>query len=265
MSRAKLLSVCIALAGLSVSVTQAAEIILLDAPIKVTATLNARAEGGYTAQIGVHNGPIAQLVNTAVTANTQPDAELVLRKQVQWHTPYLFVHSSCSYNRSLRCEGETVFKLADASVLRLGDLIGTAPAVYNRGHFLDVYDKLEGQLHLAPGLTPSFVIVLDDVGRQFAVNAAVTWSSNADAWQQRARQLAAAHPDMDWPEPELAQYLSALVSNAALARYCNRQDELQKLLNAAQSVLAFGQLRMVTDALSKVVPMELPKAWRKPY
>ncbi len=265
MSKALLMSVAVSLATFTGYATQAAEVALLETPVKVTATLNARAEGGFAAQIGVHNGPIAQLVSTMVLANTQSDAERVLRRQVQWRSPYLFVHSSCGHGRSLRCEGETVFKVIDATATRLGDVIGTAPAVYHQGHFLDVYDKLDGQLELTPELTPRFVIVLDDAGRQFAVNAAATWSGNADAQREHANLMATASADGTVSEAELSQYVSALVSNAALARYCNRHDELQQLLSSARSVLAVGQLRLVTDALSRVVPLELPKVWRRPY
>jgi hypothetical protein len=246
------------------SATQATEIALLETPVKVTATLNVRDEGGYAAQIGVHTGPIAQLVSTTVIAGTQTEAERVLRKQVQWQAPYLFVHSSCGAGRNLRCEGETVFKIVESSATRLGDVIGMAPAVYAQGRFLDVYDKLEGQLDPAQALTPRFVIVLDDAGRQLAANAAATWSANSTAWQEHAARLTTTSRQQ-LAEAELSKYLSALISNAALARYCNRNDELQQLLNSAHSVLTVGQLRMMTDTLSKVVPLEAPRAWRKPY
>ncbi len=262
MSKAVLLSMIMVLAALT---THAAEIALLETPVKVTASLNARDEGGYAAQIGVHNGPIAQLVSTVVSASTQTEAERLLRKQVLWRAPYLFVHSSCGHGRNLRCEGETVFKVAEGAAMRLGDVIGTAPAVYSQGQFLDVYDKLEGQLRVAPELTPRFVIVLDDAGRQFAVNAAATWSGNADTWRVHTGRLAVTRPGSTWSESELSEYLYALVSNAALARYCNRHNELQQLLNDAQRVLSAGQLRTVADALSKVAPLELPRTWRRPY
>ncbi len=60
MSRVMLLSIGLGLAGLHGSATPAAEVALLDTP-KVTAILDVRDEGGFAAQIGVHDGPIAQL------------------------------------------------------------------------------------------------------------------------------------------------------------------------------------------------------------
>lgn len=231
---------------------QAAEITLLETPVKVTATVNARAEGGFGAQLGVHNGPIAQLVSTVLNVPTQQDAERVLRQQVLWRAPYLFVHSSCGGGRTLRCEGETVFKVNEGAAVRMGDVIGTAPAIYGNGHFMDVYDKLEGSLDLAPELIPRFNIVLDDAGRQFAVNATATWSANAEAARESA-------------EPGSLRQLSQLISRAALARYCNRNGELQTVLNEAKRSLTPAQMRMVTDALSLVVPLQLPRTWRKPY
>jgi hypothetical protein len=239
------------------------ELALLDTPVKVTATFNALDEGGFAAQIGVHNGPIAQLVHTVLRVDTASNAQRLLRKQVQWRAPYLFVHSSCGGGRSLQCEGEAVFKLVDGTATRLGDVIGTAPAVYAQGDFVDVYDKLEGRLGLTLEPIPSFLIVLDDVNGKLAVNSAATWAGNAATWRIQADQPAGTQPGAG--NTTEAPYLAALISNAALARYCNRTDELQELLNNAKTTLNSDQLRMVTDAISKVVPLELPRAWRKPY
>jgi hypothetical protein len=243
---------------------QPAEVTLLDTPVKVTATIQARAEGGYAAQIGVHNGPIAQLVSTTTRGGTQAAAESALRKQVQWRAPYLFVHSSCDGN-VWRCEGEVVFRVMDGAVTRLGDLIGTASGVFKNGHFYDHYDKLEQQV---PGLShassPSFVIVLDEVNGLLQVNAEATWSSNAAAWREHAA-IANTQPNPDGLNAEWQRYFSAVVSNAALARYCNKAGELQQLLNAVNPVLDADQRRLLTDALSKVVPLERPRAWRTPY
>ncbi len=262
----KWLAITVALVGSwPYQTAQAAELVLMDTPVKVTATVKALDEGGYAAQIGIHNGPIAQLVNTAVRANSQSNAERILRKQVRWQSPYLFVHSSCGGGRNLRCEGETVFKVVETVTVRLGDLIGAAPSVYTKGHFHDVYDKLDGKLGIASELTPRFVLVLDDVNGKWVVNAAATWSGNANAWRTHADQIANTPPHKDWSETEWLPYFSALVSNAALARYCNKHDELQAVLNTVTPLLNTDQLRMVTDALSKVVPLELPKAWRTPY
>jgi len=50
-----------------------------------------------------------------------------------------------------------------------------------------------------------------------------------------------------------------------LARYCNRTEALQLLLDNVNSTLNIEQRKLLTDALSKVVPLEKPKMWRKAY
>lgn len=243
----------------------AAELALLQTPIKVTASLQALDEGGYAAQIGVDSGSLTQLVTTAVQGDTQAAAERSLRQHVRWRAPYLFVYSSCN-GTAWRCEGATVFRVADGVATRLGDLIGTANAIYSHGHFHDVYDKLEQQV---PGLShaasPRFIVALDDTANTLTVNADITWSSNATAWREHAARIAALQPGRNWLDAEWEPYMSALLSNAALARYCKKTDELQQLLNVVMPALDIEHQRVLTDALSKVVPLERPKAWRMPY
>jgi hypothetical protein len=243
---------------------QAADITLLSSPVEVTATIKAEGDDIYAAQIGVHNGPIAQLVGTVVRGNNAAAVQNSLAKQVQWRSPYLLVHSSCGGGSAWNCDGEVVFKIANGNVLRLGDVIGTD--VFKSGHFYDVYDKLENQVTgLSHAASPSFVLVLDEVDTALKVNADLTWSNNATRWRERADQIAAAQPKREWLDADWEPYFSAVVSNAALARYCNKSEPLQQLLSAVNPVLDAEHRRLLTDALSKVVPLEAPKAWRKPY
>jgi len=256
---------CVAvISGAALVTAQAADITLLSSPVEVTATIQAEGNDVFAAQIGVHNGPIAQLVGTVVRGNNAAALENALRKQLQWRSPYLFVHSSCDGGNAWNCDGEVVFKIANGNVLRLGDLIGIG--VFKSGHFYDVYDKLENQVTgLSHAASPSFVLVLDDVDAALKVNADLTWSNNATLWRERADKIAAAHPKREWLDADWEPYFSAVVSNAALARYCNKSEPLQQLLSAVNPVLDAEHRRLLSDALSKVVPLEAPRAWRKPY
>jgi hypothetical protein len=245
-------------------VVLADDLTLLESPVRVTANFNALDEGGYAAQIGVLNGPITQLVHTVVHADAATNVQRVLRKQVQWRAPYLFVHSSCGGGRALRCEGEAVFKVVEGAAIRLGDVIGTAPAIYNQNHFVDVYDKLDDRSSLTLDVVPSFFIVLDDVGDKFSVNASATWLRNANIWQANSDLLANTKPSGTGSEMS-PQYFTALIRNAALARYCNRDEQLQALLSVEKLTLTADQMRLVTETLAKVTPLELPRSWRKPY
>jgi hypothetical protein len=243
---------------------QADEMNVRDQPIKVSASFEALAEGGYAAQIAVHNGPIASLVHSVLDVGSPAKAQRLMLKQVQWKAPYLFVHSSCGGKRELNCEGEAVFKLTNGVATRLGDVIGDGPGVFANGQFRDVYDKLEGKLGTTIEPTPSFVLVLDDDNGRLVVNAAATWERNDGLWN-RGSQLHMSRVDNFIRSQESPHLDSALISSAALARYCNQDTELQALLDNAGKTLSADELRVLTDAVSKVVPLELPKAWRKPY
>ena len=137
--------------------------------------------------------------------------------------------------------------------------------MYRGGRFYDVYDKLDRTLGIAPEFTPRFVLVLNDVGGKLDVDAAATWSANAVAWREHIDYIAATQPRSDWPESEWLPYFSALTSNTALARYCNKQTELQSMLDMSTPSLSPDQSHLVTDALFNVVPLESPKAWRASY
>lgn len=255
-----------ALTGLSMTDrAHADEMTVRDTPIKVTASFNALDEGGYAAQIAIHNGPITNLVHSVLDVGSPAKAQRLILKQVQWKAPYLFVHSSCGGGRSLNCEGEAVFKLVDGVATRLGDVIGNGLDVYSRGQFLDVYDKLEGKLGATVEPTPSFVLVLDDNNGQLVVNAYATWGRNESIWSKRNQQLSAPLLNKFGMSSEGPHLDAALISAAALARYCGQDAELQTLLDAAKQKLNADEMRVLTDAISKVVPLEPPRAWRKPY
>ncbi|HEX2583876.1 MAG TPA: hypothetical protein VHL14_02000 [Steroidobacteraceae bacterium] len=235
-----------------------ADIELMDTPVKVTATLHTvEEESGLEASIAVHNGPIAQLVNTTVTGMTNGNAATLLRKQISWRDPYLFVHSSCNANSVRRCGGDVVFKVFDNKVIRLGDFVVTENPVYTNGRFYDGYDKLGEHI--------GFTIVMRDVNDALQVEPALTWSANAAVWKIRSTHITSVHPAREWSDAEWDKYFDAVLNNAALARYCNQSDELQALLDAVNPLLDVDHRRMLTDTLSKVIPLEKPRAWRKAY
>jgi len=233
------------------------EVVLMESPVKVTATLGSLQEGGTEARIGVHNGPVAQLVNSTLSGVSSAKAPSVLRKQISWREPYLLVHSSCSANSVRRCGGEVVFKIFDGKVIRMGDFLTTENPTFANGRFYDGYDKL--------GELVDFTIVMTDVDDALQVEPLLTWSANAAVWKIRSEHIASVHPARDWSDAEWEKYFSAVLNNAALARYCNQGDELQSLLDTVNPQLDVDHRRMLADELSKVVPLEKPKAWRKAF
>ena len=242
------------LLSLAAGMVRADELTLMDTPVKVTATVHALEEGGVAARFAVHNGPIAHLVNSILSNITVDNAAPVLREQLHWHAPYLIVHSSCSINSVRRCGGDVVFKIANKQVTRLGDFITTDHPVFSNGHFYDGYDKL--------GERAEFTIVMNDVSNQLQADADATWTSNAAVWGIRAAHIASTSPAPDWSDAEWQEYFDAVLNNAALARYCNRTDELNQLMSRVNPLLDAEHRRVLADTLSRVIPLEVPKQWR---
>jgi hypothetical protein len=122
---------------LAARIAAADEVMLMQSPVKVTATVHSLEEGGITAQIAIHNGPLAQVVETTLNAVPERQAEAALRHQLKWQAPYLFVHASCNVNSVRRCEGDAVFKIDGSKVIRLGDFVQTGSPVFSKGRFFD--------------------------------------------------------------------------------------------------------------------------------
>jgi hypothetical protein len=229
----------------------------MESPVKVTATLRPLDEGGTEASIAVHNGPVAQLVSTTLAGLTAANAGSLLRRQLDWQAPYLLVRSSCNINSVRRCGGAVVFKVLNNKILRLGDFsVGENPTLAN-GRFYDSYDKLGEKI--------DFAIVLMDVNDVLQVNGDATWSNNLPVWNIRAAHINSIKPLANWSDTEWDNFFTAIMNNAVIARYCNHTDELQQLLDTANPLLDTDHRRLLTDTLSKVVPLEKPKAWRKAF
>lgn len=250
------------------SAADQAELTLLSKPVAVTAALTRSDESGdYIARISVHSGPIAHVVNTFVAGESRgaAAAEQRLRQFVQARTPYILVSELCG-GSDWNCESVAVFKMTDNVVVRMGDFIGNFDSVVRDGHLYDLYDKLQQKVDgLSHAASPRFTIAFNDTGNALTVNAGQTWESNQPTWRSNADLLATLKPDNNWLPADWERYLSALVTNAALARYCQRQNELQSLLAETEPKLDVLHRRALTDALSKVIPLELPKAWRRTH
>lgn len=232
------------------------EFTLMASP-KVTATTRNAVEGGVQVQYAIHNGPLAQVVNSQLTGVPEAQLPNALAHQVKWRAPYLIVHASCNVNSVRRCEGDVVFKTTGKHVVRLGDFVETGTPLLTKSRFYDGYDKLGEQVE--------FTIVMNDVNDALEVDADATWLKNADTWLTRSKFIDGAFPSHDWSNEQWTRYFNTILNNAVLARYCNHGDELQALLDHVNTKLDADYRRQLTDALSKVVPAEIPKVWRPTF
>jgi hypothetical protein len=250
---------------------------LIDSPIPVTAKLENNDPDRRQVLFQVGEGPLVSEVHSFVPMRNWPAASQELRGHVIWRPPFLFVLSDNGGN-CWDCSGAAIFKVTGHAFRRIGDLnndIRPAAGPPRIGdHFVTRYSRLEQEIGFCHGCAPSFLVSLDEHDGLLRVNEAATWSLNRKNWEKNdqmiRRVLTKIIPD---PKSEDQLFwkretaLSALISNAALAKYCGRSHALQDLLAVAEPSLDNHARKRLDDALAIVVPSELPSAWNShsPY
>jgi hypothetical protein len=215
-------------------------------------TLDVRA---FIVTIEVQDRVQRQDIHAQFGMPSMADARARLKGLVRWDKPYLRVASPCD-GTAWACGGTAVFKIADGLAIRLGDLGG---ANIDATKFIDIYDKLEQQIDgLSHAGSPGFSVILDDGGDKLDVNGEATWDFNQPLWQSNEMRIRMGASTDE-------QYFAAVADNAALAKYCNRSEQLHDLQRIAEATLMADQYGTLAKALAKVVPLEPSSAWRRPY
>lgn len=188
------------------------------------------------------------------------------RSDVVWTKPYLHVRSVSGGN-CWDCSGEAIFKVDGGTVHRLGDLNDDFPVErvpsLAPGHFVTGYSKLELQAGFCHACSPFFMVNVADKDGKLEVDAEATWLLNSALWIQVAGlipQAAPAKDDEAYAEWSLETFRE-LVSAAALARYCGREQQLTSLQALWTPFLDEESRSQMTEALELVKPLEPVSAW----
>jgi hypothetical protein len=199
------------------------------------------------------------------------NAITVLRRSIGWKDGFLFVRQECGGGNMWRCNVEDVFELRRGRLVPLGALAARAPAgigtCREHGRFLDVYDDLEINPVTSHAGAPAFQIVARAQDGRLVVDPAETWDLDLGGFRSRqALAEALKRPAPEDPRTDAEGRWEGVVSprlaNAALARYCDRAEELNATLREAEAVLPPPVLARFRKALEVVEPGRLPRATR---
>jgi uncharacterized protein YecT (DUF1311 family) len=199
----------------------------------------------------------------------------VLSRKMHWTPPYLFVLSATGGN-CWDCEGVTIFKIHNNSTVRMGDIShytvnSASPQIED--FFITEYSKLELANGFCHACSPSFKVVVKDVNDILLVDGEATWAINHDRWQENDKNfrtrmnMSKSPPGSEEHFAWETQILPALIANTALAKYCQKADELADLMRFAEPVLDEESYQRLSISLSSVVPLESPAMWNSmaPY
>ena len=237
-------------------------------PVKIIASLENNIENGEEVVFRIGNGVIPQLVHSYFPEIFWPEADKRLTEKVIYRPPYIFVFSDSGGN-CWDCSGVAIFKLAQDTVIRIGDLGGqdSATLTQNRkDYFVTPYSKLESAKGFCHACSPWFRIVLKDVNDELLVDGEATWAINQALWEKNNQTFkrnanlgksADLEERMTWDN----EIFPALVSNAALAKYCRKNVELAELIRFAKSKLDEESRQRLDENLDLVNPLETPAIW----
>ena len=185
---------------------------------------------------------------------------------ITWKPPYLHVRSVTGGN-CWDCSGEAIFKIEGGKVHRLGDINDDVPIervpAQAPGHFVTGYSKLELQAGFCHACSPFFMVGLADKDGKLEVDAEATWLLNSPLWIHVAGlipQAAPAKEDEAYADWSLGIFRD-LVSAAALARYCGREQQLTDLQALWVPFLDPESRDQLAEALDLVKPLEPVSAW----
>jgi len=256
------------LCALTARAAGAQDVTLLSQPVSVTA--RSESQPGDPARyfpftLTVSRGGQAFAFKTLIVAVAdQEDAIEVLRRTIGWKDRYLFVREECGGGNTWRCDVDQVFAFRGDRLVHLGEQIGGSRsqgpgALFRNGYFVDMYDRLETNALTTHAGAPSFAIYMKDTNERLTVDLDRTWKEGRAGYERNRKELAriGSNRSMDSPGRSETQ-TSLLLDNAALARYCLKNEPLEQTMREAQRLIAPERLATLQSIVRQISPGELP-------
>ena len=182
-----------------------------------------------------------------------------LRKLTRWQDGFLFVPSACGTGNAWRCRTDFVFAVRNGDLICIGNLAPYKESeghwlTYENGLFYDVYDGLELNELVSHAESPLFGMVMTEQSGRFVADLDRTWELNKNYYD---RCLADINQYLEGGGGASEPYrgvVSSLLHNAALARYCDREKELDKSLSQAKCMLSAQDFDVFRGLAYSVVP-----------
>ena len=240
---------------------------LLDSPVPVVAAIGSRTDTYSIVVFHVGGNGRTKSVHSLIGGAWSDTAKQRLRDKIVWQSPYLFILSNSSGN-CWNCSGAAIFRIQGGTVRRLGDL-NTYDArnrvPWRDGYFVTTYTKLEMKTGFCAACAPRFLVQLKDGGDRLIVNAIGTWTLNHPRWQENEQKILQSI-SKGVPRRETEEWMnwnnnvfSAIIENAALAKYCHHGQALRSLLKVVEPILEKQDKERLLGALATVTPGESPE------
>ena len=211
----------------------------------------------YEFELNISGGKNKFIIQTMLIArNNYKEAISDIRKGTGWKGGYLFIPSECGGGNAWRCNTEHVFAFRKGKLIRIGELgfgikseAGPGSS-YDNEYFYDYYDRLENNNLTSHAGAPGVVMVMREVEGVFVVDLENTWIFNANRYVENKKYIDTYKTDKKvWPTEK---YISPLLGNAVLSKFCDRKLELESIVDQARMSLDADRFKMFIDILGTV-------------
>ncbi|MEW6111913.1 MAG: hypothetical protein AB1664_07270 [Thermodesulfobacteriota bacterium] len=245
--------------------------VLLSGEVDVTVTYALRGQEWdeslpgprYWGDVTIHvtRGDISFEVPYLSLSRTSPNGVIEgIRESTGWKDGYLFIPSECGGGTSWRCETEYVFAVRQGKLIKVGEFAVTmgpnTPGLgssYAHGFFYDVWGRLEANPFTSHASAPFFFMVMKEEDGVLAPDLDRTWEHNRETYKEKLefiRHYDRGKPSDDTRRQSLA---SSLLLCAALAKYCDRQPELDLAMRQAKYLLPDKEFGVFQDLIERRV------------
>lgn len=190
-----------------------------------------------------------------------------VRKGVGWKDDYLFVPSSCGSGNAFNCDTEHVFAMRDGALVKIGEFVGNfnfrAPApgrTYGAGHFYDIY--VVGHPYLPRAELPIYSIAMKDENGRLVPDVEWAWENNFKEYGRRFENIQRHIDQQGANKAKWRDVLPDLLYCGGLANYCERQPELDLIMERAKALLPSEVFDGLKPTIDSVVPGVSPYDWQ---
>ncbi|HEY3276752.1 MAG TPA: hypothetical protein VGJ94_09040 [Syntrophorhabdaceae bacterium] len=238
--------------------------VFADGSVQVTAKLREEFERPFNIELLVQSAQerFAIETNIIAVANVKEAFE-VQERHTYRRDGYLFVRIECGGGNASRCDRNVVFSLRSGRLQRLGEVAAGERDSFKKsgrnGFFYDIYDKFENNRMTDHASAPIFELVLYEQDGRLEADLPRTWLHNQSMFKKKAAKIDAVMADKSLKASIRDPILSALIiSNAVIAKYCEKKEEASKLNELAASYLNEEGQELFRQILDEVKPGEYP-------
>lgn len=209
-----------------------------------------------------HGQTVFRLRTFIVGVNNCREALAVQKNHTRLKGPYLFVRLECGGGNAWRCDRDAIFTERSGRLVKLGEVYAgsrnTSYRPYRDGCFWDVYDKLENNALTGHATAPFLWIALDEERGYLKANLPRTWKRNFGSYRKNRAEIDTLIRGKGDKSSRIRRLSEVILSNAVLAAYCGRDNEVAEMKRIAKDRLPQASFKLFLDMLEDVVPAEYP-------